>query len=1632
MLNTSTTTGGLFSYTGSPASTSNPIFYIQPGGSDFAPGTLTLKIQNNTGNVINRFDISYNLYVRNDQARSSSFNFSYSTDNINYTNISGLDYTSTTTLDANGLVLVGSSPSRSTTISSLNIADGSYLYIRWSSSDVAGSGSRDEFGLDDIKVTGTVSEIISTPTTQTSSISFSNVTTSGLQLDWTNGNGSSRAIFVKEGSGSITNPVDGTTYTASSNWSSKGTQLGSSGYYCVYNGTGTSVTLSNLAAGTSYYVQAFEYNGSASTSKYYTATATNNPNSATTTSSGSSAPALTADITSNTVDNNIDITFTDDATWRGNVSAVKIGGTALTLTTDYVLSEGNLQLKPSGGNALLTTSGTKAITVEASGYADASVSQTINAGAANKLIVKTQPAAPGANGGALNTQPEVYIRDQYGNATTSTASVTAAVGVGTWSIGGTTEVAATAGTVTFSGLTATSSAAVTGATISFSSAGLTGISSDAFNIPSPPAPTLTAAISPTVDAAFDITFTDNPSWRSAITGITVNSTTLDPSAYSVSAGTITFTPSASVLLQSSGSKSIVVSATGFANSTATQAILAGAATQLIVKTQPAAPASNGAVLGTQPAVYIKDQYGNTTGSTATVTASVGAGTWTIGGTVDISAVAGTATFTDLTATAATSVTGATISYACGALTGTTSAVFDIPAPSPTITVTSMDGFGSVTVNTTSGELSYNVSAANLTEALIITPPVGFQVSTTSGSGFVSNPSTLNITPTEGSITSTTIYVKFSPTTVQTYSANISHTSAGATTKNVAVNGTATAAATPTATVANDVTNSSFTAKWEAVSGASGYKLDVSTTNFTTTTTSFGFEGSTSFPTDWTQNSSYVQNSAGIAHGGTYYAGMNTTGDYFYTTQLSSPTIIKFWVEASSSSANNTTKIQYSSDANSWTDIITYSANGSNSGTINDVWQQKTINVNLTGNQYIRWYTSARSAGSAYFDDIEITTSNSNILSSYSDLDVSGTSHLVDGLSANTTYYYRLRSVGGGSTSANSNTITVLTLPSAPTATEETNASASGFTATWTLPAGGATSYSLDVSENIDFSSYVSGYENLTVTGTSQVVSGLSPNTTYYYRVKANNASGTSTSTTITATTNNAIPVSSSVNVSTLPVCNTCDLIVADGATLTVNENRTFATASVSPTGQLTNSGNTLTLGSLTLNSDATGTATFVDNGTTTVSSATIEQYLPSSRNWYMSAPLSNAKALAGYTYYQYNEPNGSLGTNWTSPAVDDVLVAGRGYIVKPTAEDTYSFTTNSNTLNTGNIEITISRTDGVLKAGFNLIGNPYPSYLNIDNLVNSNVEASYWLRTRNAAGNGWTFDTYNVPSTLSTGNSGKSVTKYIAPMQSFWLRVKSSSTPATLTFTNAMRAHKDEINNRFRAPEIDAQKVLRLEVSNNLNADQTLIYFNSKASNNLDSYDSPKMLNDIASVPEIYTQIGSEKIAINGMKDLVLDQEIPLTFSSGESNTFNIRVTEFKNFDSQIHVILKDRLNVENSEFDLTTDGNYSFVSDAISTANRFSIIFRNSSITTGLDKKQPADNGAIVYCNDQNNLFIICNNSMIKNAIAIVYNAVGQKLKTQQITGTTTIIEERLSSGVYFVKISTNGKSITQKVVIK
>ncbi len=123
-------------------------------------------------------------------------------------------------------------------------------------------------------------------------------------------------------------------------------------------------------------------------------------------------PTLTANTTSNTVDNNIDITFTDDATWITAITAVKIGATTLTPATDYEISSGNIQLKPSGLNTLLTVAGTKAITVVATGYSNATVSQVINAGAptSNSTATINSILASGATRTITCT-----AKDQYNN-----------------------------------------------------------------------------------------------------------------------------------------------------------------------------------------------------------------------------------------------------------------------------------------------------------------------------------------------------------------------------------------------------------------------------------------------------------------------------------------------------------------------------------------------------------------------------------------------------------------------------------------------------------------------------------------------------------------------------------------------------------------------------------------------------------------------------------------------------------------------------------------------------------------------------------------------------------------------------------------------------------------------------------------------------------------------------------------------------------------------------------------------------------------------------------------------------------------------------------------------------------------
>ena len=146
--------------------------------------------------------------------------------------------------------------------------------------------------------------------------------------------------------------------------------------------------------------------------------------------------------------------------------------------------------------------------------------------------------------------------------------------------------------------------------------------------------------------------------------------------------------------------------------------------------------------------------------------------------------------------------------------------------------------------------------------------------------------------------------------------------------------------------------------------------------------------------------------------------------------------------------------------------------------------------------------------------------------------MNGTTLVISGLNPGTTYFYQVRAANASGSSANSGTITTLTLPSAPVATASTSITTTGFTANWGTVSG-ATSYRLDVSAS-QFADFVTGYNNLTVAGTSQAVTGLTAGGTYYVRVRAVNATGASdnSNTVTTFTVPNSVVANAATSIST--------------------------------------------------------------------------------------------------------------------------------------------------------------------------------------------------------------------------------------------------------------------------------------------------------------------------------------------------------------------------------------------------------------------------------------------------------------------------------------------------------------------
>jgi len=487
------------------------------------------------------------------------------------------------------------------------------------------------------------------------------------------------------------------------------------------------------------------------------------------------------------------------------------------------------------------------------------------------------------------------------------------------------------------------------------------------------------------------------------------------------------------------------------------------------------------------------------------------------------------------------------------------------------------------------------------------------------------------------------------------------------------------------------------------------------------------------------------------------------------------------------------------------------------------------------------------------------------------------------------------------------------------------------------------------------------------------------------------------------------------------VCN--DLSIQNGAILNVAPGK-----SLTVNGTFTNNAGVT---GFALQSDANGTATFKNAGSVNTSiPATVQQYLATGRNWYVSTPVTGATSnvfgvgstnkLAYYNETANPPAYVQITDNGTT------LIPGTGYVALIGSGTDYSFT---GTLNDGTITLHPSRTGtDAAKRGFNLIGNPYPSFLDWNAVTKTNVGSTIWYRTK-TTGTDMTFDTYN--GTVGTANGEKgTVSQYIPPMQAFWVRVNGDGQSGTLLLNNNMRSHQDQsvTTNRLRTrSESNDLQLIRLKVSNRVNSDEAILVATNNASDGIDEMDAPKMSNQNTNIPEIYTLSNNEELTINCQNNFNTDKEFALGFRPGKAGTYSIIASEISNLNSDNKIIIADQLNT--TETTLGQDGIYTFTSDGTTTNNRFVIRFNSSSITTE-NINTENDKDIYVYQNSDKQVVVSSIKKIPSNSSVLVYNALGQRIINTQLHGTKTVIAGNLSCGVYFVEVKLGTTVITRKVV--
>ncbi|QLL58815.1 T9SS type A sorting domain-containing protein [Empedobacter falsenii] len=388
-------------------------------------------------------------------------------------------------------------------------------------------------------------------------------------------------------------------------------------------------------------------------------------------------------------------------------------------------------------------------------------------------------------------------------------------------------------------------------------------------------------------------------------------------------------------------------------------------------------------------------------------------------------------------------------------------------------------------------------------------------------------------------------------------------------------------------------------------------------------------------------------------------------------------------------------------------------------------------------------------------------------------------------------------------------------------------------------------------------------------------------------------------------------------------------------------------------------------------------------------------------------------------FWTYNETTDEFTQILTSDTDSKLFEPGKGVSIRvkntlPTGQNTIHNGAFLGVPFNGDITVPVQFTAN----GYNLVGNPYASNINVEKflLANENVNSLYFWTHQFPVGSSEYANNYaafNVVGGVIPDLSNISVG------QGFIVGL-SQATP-TVNFNNTMRTSQDAF---FYKNSIAEKNRIWLSLSKESKTiSQILLAYMDGATNDADNQIDAKVMQRGSSA--IYSLINNEAYAIQGRSlPFKTDDVVKLGFETLEQGNYTINIEKADGlFEKGQIVYLRDK---ELNQVHNLSESAYSFTSKAGIFDTRFELVYTNKTLGTDELSKE----NVIVYT--KNNTIVV---DAKQNKISSVelYDIQGRKIFVKNNIRASVYQVESSAKGILVIKVLTeDGKVKTQKVVNK